>query len=133
MAGAKREMKEAICKSGHENGLDWTLGTPDAPWEQGAVESLVKTVKRALDISIHKQRLSVSEFLTVCSEIANLVNERPLGLLPGLDSDINVLTPNCLLLGRASSSNPNNWRPNHSIKTRSNLVSSIEDQFWTHW
>ena len=133
LAGAKREMKEAICKSGHENGLDWTLGTPDAPWEQGAVESLVKTVKRALDISIHKQRLSVSEFLTVCSEIANLVNERPLGLLPGLDSDINVLTPNCLLLGRASSSNPNNWRPNHSIKTRSNLVSSIEDQFWTHW
>ena len=62
-----------------------------------------------------------------------MVNERPLGLLPGLDSDINVLTPNCLLLGRASSSNPNNWRPNHSIKTRSNLVSSIEDQFWTHW
>ena len=133
LAGAKREMKDAICKSGHENGLDWTLGTPDAPWEQGAVESLVKTVKRALDISIHNQRLSVPEFQTVCSEVANLVNERPLGLLPDLDSDINVLTPNCLLLGRASSSNPNNWLPNHSLKTRGNLVSSIENQFWIHW
>ena len=110
LVGAKRELNEAMRKSGIENG--WILGTPDAPWQQGAVESLVKTVKRALDIAIHNQRISVPEFMTVCSEIANLVNERPLGLLPDLDSDVNVLTPNCLLLGRASSSNPSIWQSN---------------------
>ena len=133
LVGAKRELKDAMSKSGSENGFEWILGTPDAPWQQGAVESLVKTVKKALDLAIHNQRLSVPEFLTVCYEIANIVNERPLGLLPDLDSNINVLTPNCLLLGRATSSNPNIWQPNYSLKTRGQLVSSIEDQFWRHW
>ena len=134
LIGAKRELREAMCGIGSENGMEWIIGTPDAPWQQGAVESLVKSVKRALDITIHNHRLSVPEFLTVCSEAANLVNERPLGLLPSLDSNINVLTPNCLLLGRASSANPNVWQPEFfSMKDRSRLISSITDQFWKHW
>ena len=134
LIGAKKELKEAMCGFGSENGMEWIVGTPDAPWQQGAVESLVKSVKRALTIAIHNQRLSVPEFITVCSEAANLVNERPLGLLPSLDSNINVLTPNCLLLGRASSVNPNVWQPEFfSMKDRSRLISSISDQFWKHW
>lgn len=48
------------------------------------------------------QRLSVAEFLTVCSEVSNLLNERPIGVKPSEDSIINVLTPNSLLLGRAT-------------------------------
>ena len=133
LVGAKNLM-EAMCGFGSENGLEWNLGTPDSPWQQGAVESLVKSVKRALDVSVHNQRLSVPEFITVCSEAANLVNERPLGLLPSLDSNINVLTPNCMLLGRATSVNPNVWQTdNFSMKDRSRLVSSITDQFWMHW
>ena len=57
-----------------------------------------------------------------------------MGLLPSLDSNINVLTPNCLLLGRASSANPNVWQPEFfSMKDRSRLISSITDQFWKHW
>ena len=134
LVGAKRELKEAMCGIGSENGLEWIVGTPDAPWQQGAVESLVKSVKKALDISVHNQRLSVTEFLTVCSEAANLVNERPLGMVPSLDSNINILTPNCLLLGRASSVNPNAWQTElFSLKDRNHLVSSVTDQFWRHW
>ena len=98
------------------------------------MESLVKSVKSALDVALCGQRLSVPEFLTVCTEAANLVNERPLGLLPSLDSQINVLTPNCLLLGRSTSVNPQVWELGcSSIRKRNDLITSITDQFWKHW
>ena len=45
-----------------------------------------------------------------------------------------MLTPNCLLLGRATSSNPGNWQPgNPSIKTRYHLVTAVGEDFWKHW
>ena len=133
LVGANNELKQAIVKSGSENGMEWVFGVPDSPWHQGAVESLIKSVKRTLDFSIHNQRLSGPEFLTVCSEAANLINARPLGLLPDLESNINILTPNCLLLGRATASNPNSWQPDTSLNTRHNLVTAIGNQFWQHW
>ena len=134
LVSANKDLKAAIYKTGSQHGMEWIIGTPDSPWQQGAVEAMVKNAKRALDIAIHSQRVSITEFLTVCTEAANLINERPLGLLPDLDSNINVLTPNCLLLGRASASNPSDWSIEYSsLRTRLHLVKSITDQFWRHW
>ena len=131
---ADKEIKDALFKTGSENGMQWIIGTPDSPWHQGPVESLIKTVKRALKLSINEQRLSATELLTVFTEAANLVNERPLGTLPELGSNLNVLTPNCLLLGRATSCNPNVWQGEDlRLKSRHHLVSSIVNQFWNHW
>ncbi len=131
---ADKEIKDAFSKAGSEHGMEWVIGTPDSPWHQGAVESLIKTVKRALKFAIHEQRLSATELLTVCTEAANLINERPLGTLPELGSEINVLTPNCLLLGRATALNPNDWESEYpSVRSRQHLVASISNQFWVHW
>ena len=60
------------------------FGPADAPWYQGEVESMVKGVKRAIKFAVNNQRLSASEFLTVCSEVSNLLNERPLELSQAL-------------------------------------------------
>ena len=134
MTAASKEINAAAAETGTLHGMTWVIGPPDSPWHQGAVESLVCTVKRALKFAMADHRLSAAEFMTVCKEAANLVNERPLGLQPSLDSDINVLTPNCLLLGRATSKNPCGWQPGSpSLKTRYQLVNSISDQFWRHW
>ena len=48
----------------------------------------------------------MSEFDTVCKCAANMVNERPLGTIPGPDSEISILTPYSLLFGRATVVNP---------------------------
>ena len=134
LTAADKELNQAASRLGVNHGMDWIVGPADSPWHQGAVESLVKTAKRALKLAINNQRLSAPEFLTVCTEAANTINERPIGLLPSLDSTINVLTPNCLLLGRATSSNPGNWQPGHSsIRTRYQLVTSVGEDFWRHW
>lgn len=72
--------------------------------------------------------------MTVCYEVANLINERPIGLLPDIDSNINVLTPNCMLLGRATASNPNVWAPEFlSLKDKCGVVGNIVEQFWKYW
>jgi len=110
------------------------MGSADSPWQQGAVESLVKAAKKAINFSVHNQRLSPSEFITVCAEITNVLNERPIGVLPGLDAEISILTPNSLLLGRSMGSNPGGWQAqNQSLTQRLQLVQTVSDLFWKRW
>ena len=142
LIGADNELKKVwanmeaaeMIRNGAENGMEWTFGPGDSPWHQGAVEALVKSAKRAINLSIHNQRLSASEILTLFYEVANVMNERPIGALPGADSELSMLTPNSLLIGRATSKNPGGWQPHEDSNTsRYNLVQSLADIFWAQW
>ncbi len=67
-------------------------------------------------------------------EVANVMNERPIGSLPGADSELNMLTPNSLLLGCATSTNPGGWHPQETSNTsRFNLIQNLADEFWKRW
>ena len=80
------------------------------------------------------QRLSVPQFLTLCREVSNLVNERPIGVKTSEDSTINVLTPDGLLLGQATASSPLGWQPYETnISSRYHLVQSVVEDFWKRW
>ena len=134
LTSAKEAINGAARSLGLEHGTEWIVGPADSPWHQGAVEALVKQAKRAIHLAVHNQRLSCPEFLTVLTEAANTINERPIGMLPSVDSELNVLTPNCLLLGRSCAKNPGGWQPwEASLKTRYDLVQSIGNAFWKHW
>ena len=129
--------RSKLHKNGIENGLTWVFGSADSPWHQRAVESLVKAARRAIaSYAVGKRRLTVPELLTVCTEAANLVNERPIGTLPSCDSDLNVLTPNSLLLGHSTAKNPGKWQPFTYSKhpmTRYHLVKAAVEDFWEKW
>ena len=126
--------KTALNRKGAENRMRWIFGPPDSPWHQGVVEPLVKAAKRSIHFAIHNKRLSPMEFLTICAEVSNLLNERPIGSLPGPDSEISILTPNCLLLGRATAKNPGGWLSNNNdpILIYQSVYSAI-DSFWKRW
>lgn len=73
------------------------------------------------------------EFLTLCAEAANLLNERPIGRLPSADSELKVLTPNCLLLGLSTAKNPSGWQPftyNPNTRNKYHLVQTVMEDFW---
>ncbi|KAK3742915.1 hypothetical protein QZH41_004486 [Actinostola sp. cb2023] len=126
--------RQSLQKSGTKNGSTWILGPADSPWYQGAVESLVKSAKRAIHFAVNNQPLSVPEFLTLCYEVSNLMNEIPIGAQPSIDSTLNILTPNSLLLGRARAINPLGWQPHNSnIRTRYHLVQADTEDFWKRW
>jgi len=126
LIGAERELiamwqrleKDSVYKVSTEHGTEWRFSPADSPWRQGAAESLIKSVKRAIKLSIHDQRLSPSEFLTLCTEVSNILNERPLGTLPSEDDNISILTPNMQLIGRPFIKNPGRWKQASSAKTR---------------
>ena len=102
--------KNKLKEFGAENGFDWDLSSPDAPWQNGCSEALVKSLKKAIKNAIGSQILMFSELMTVFYEVANLVNERPIGRQPKDPDDGSYLSPNHLLLGRA-----------------------IVDAFWKRW
>ena len=143
IVGAERELRDAwksmnkadLIKVSSDKGLKWSFGPADSPWYQSTAESLIKSVKRSIRFSINNQRLSFSELSALFYEVANLMNERPIGLLPvSSDSMINLLTPNCFLIGRATSKNPVAFKyVQGNLSSRLQLVNRLVDIFWENW
>ena len=142
LVAANRELKEIIqglekkqlLEFGSEKGIDWEFSSPDAPWQNGCAESLIKSVKKAITGAIGSQVLMFSELLTVCYEAANLVNERPIGTNPKDPNDGTYLCPNDLLLGRASSrilAGPFSDDPNP--RKRFFFLQMLVNAFWRKW
>jgi hypothetical protein len=61
------------------------------------------------------------------------VNERPKGSLSGADSELSIITPNSLLLGRSQAKNPGGWQPTTTTLKSFRLVQQVTDAFWKHW
>ena len=125
--------QDTLNSIGVHKGLEWNFGPADSPWYQGAAEALIKCAKKAITLAIGHQRMSAVELLTVFSEAANLMNERPIGFLPSPDSHLNILTANSLLLGRSTAINPGGYEVTSTIQSRVSLVQKVIDQFWLHW
>ena len=85
--------------------------------------------------------MNLNELFTLGKEVANLVNERPIGLKPTSQSDPAFLSPNSLLLGRCSdrvNSGPFQEKADfdidpHTDRNRFLLVQKITQQFWRVW
>ena len=142
LVGAERELKEMIkgwsfkelTEFGVKQQMEWKFTTPASPHQNGTAESLVKSIKRAIKIAIGEQILSPFEFYTCLMEIANLINQRPIGRMPNDPNDGSYLCPNDLLLGRTSSTTPQGpFRQTRNPRHRVEFVQKIIDTFWKRW
>jgi len=142
LVGASNEMKRIvrdlawgeIKKFGRPFLSEWKFSPPDGPWYNGATESLVKSVKRALSAAIGETVLQFSELQTAMFEAAELVNERPIGAHPDTPDQGVYLCPNDLLLGRASSKVPQGpFLERTSAKHRFDFLQKVVQAFWTRW
>ena len=74
---------------------------------------------------------------TVLFEAANLCNERPLGVNKKVEAEGTylILTPNCLLMGRATNGPITDRYMESKLKNsqRFELVQSISKHFWDIW
>ena len=142
LVAANKEMKQVIANHdeklilefGSDNSIDWEFTSPDAPWQNGCAEALVKSAKRAITVAIGSQILTFTEMNTVLYEVANLLNERPIGRHPTALEDGAYLCPNDLLLGRSTnkiSGGPFSTATNRY--SRYKFVQKIISAFWTKW
>lgn len=117
-----------------EKGIKWKFVTPYAPHMNGCVEALVKTTKRAIVKAIGKNNLTTMELVTVFMEIADIVNQRPIGRIPNHPSDDHYLCPNDILLGRASTiPNQTLFLENIKCYKRLEFCNKLVEHFWKRW
>ena len=136
--GAERLLKELIKgwdieklrEFSAEKGIKWQFTTPDT----GHRTALVKSCKMALKKAIGEQVLTPFELYTCLLEVANLVNQRPIGRIPNDPDDGSYLCPNDILLGRSSSHVPQGpFRETKNPRLRVEFVQKIVDSFWKRW
>ena len=140
--GAERELREMVRGLNQEHiqefcaekGMHWKFTTPAAPHQNGCAEALVKTCKNALKKAIGNQVLTPFELYTVFLEVANLVNQRPIGRVPNDPDDGAYICPNDILLGRASSEVPQGpFKETRNPRHRVEFVQKIVESFWKRW
>ena len=117
---------------------------PASQHQNGSSEIMiryVKGIKESYMKALGDTKLTYNETNTMMLEIANLCNERPIGIKPNLDTNPEYLTPNSLFLGRCSdriSSGPfvsggEQLEDSKQLKTRFLLVQSLTNNFWKLW
>ena len=115
-------------------GTEWKFAPPDGQWFNGVTESMVKSVKRALNAAIGVNVLQFSELQTCLFEAAELVNERPIGPHPSSPEEGIYLSPNDLILGRSTARIPQGkFKERTSDKHRFDFIQMIVDSFWKRW
>ena len=117
-------------------GTQWVFNkSADAPWQNGCSEALIKSIKRSLAASIGDNKLTFGEMQTALFEVANLLNERPIGIKPGLDIELgSYLCPNDLLLGRTNiKAPPDMYSKDKNYKYRLEFMERILNSFWKKW
>ena len=67
--------------------MKWQFATPAAPHQNGCAEALVKSCKLTLKKAIGDQVLTPFELHTCLQEVANVVNQRPIGRIPNDPDD----------------------------------------------
>ena len=91
-------------------------------------------IKRTLKLTIGDNILTFSELQTVCFEVANLVNERPIGRHSTSPDDGTYLCPNDVLLGRSSPRIPSEpFKETSNLRHRFEFVKRIINRFWKKW
>ena len=118
------------------NGTEWTLKIhpADSPHRNGAVEAAVWIVKRAFQTLGKEASLSYSEFHPTLYITANLANEHSIDARVQSWKDcIRYITPNTLLLCRASQSE--DWKTSNfsEYPYKIQKTQSEVSLFWRSW
>ena len=143
LIGADRILKESfaaldwerICQTSADHGMQWKFSPADSSHRQGLVESVVKSLKRAMKTTYHdNSQLTILQYCTLCYMIANSLNQRPLAVEGKDGDDLRVMTPNSLILGRSQNDNPGCWLEfNDRLITQCTLINDIHNRFWKKW
>ena len=141
--GAEREIQDALKRLNKQritdelsqHGVQWHFNPPAAPHFGGVWERLVKSVKRALKAVAGNQRVTDETLLTFMAEAESLVNSRPLTHVSSDCNDLEALTPNHFLLGRANMNIPLDVVTDRDLCSRKRWKHAqvMANHFWERW
>ena len=102
---ASREIKEAIKawnltqinESLMSKGITWKWSPPNSPHFGGVFERMVRSAKKHLKFILDKEDLNIDVFETALSQVASILNDRPLTYASSDINDFRVLSPSNFL------------------------------------
>ena len=103
---------------------------------QGKVERKIRVIKESISETAHLQRLTTLQWETLCSEIANSINNHPVAIgneTQDLES-LDLITPNRLRLGRNNDRSPvGTLDLTDKIDRILKMNSDIFNTWWENW
>lgn len=145
LVGAEAEMREQIAswnqsrigRTLQQHHIDWKFNPPSASHFGGIWERLIRLVRRVLYSLLRDQSISLDDesLHTVMCEVEQIVNNRPLTPSSDNPNDLDMLTPNHLLLGRRNTNMPPGmFTPEDKyVKRRWRQIQHIANVFWSRW
>jgi hypothetical protein len=85
-----------------EYGVQFYVCPVGSHYVHGKVERKIREIRKSIEKHLQNQRLSIVQWETLGQQIANSINNLPIGLANKVDhlENLDLLTPNRLLLGR---------------------------------
>ena len=138
--GAHKELKDCLMALNQieigqyaaQEDMEWHFNPPDAPHMGGAWERLVGCVKVALRNIVKERLVTDFQLMTLLTEVETIINSRPLTETSDDINDLEALTPNHFLLGRANRHLPMGVFTDHDLCSRKRWrqVQLLADHFW---
>ncbi|XP_056641535.1 uncharacterized protein LOC130448272 [Diorhabda sublineata] len=118
-----------------DNLITWHFNPPYSPHMGGLWERAVRSTKHHLKRVLNNTYLTYEEFYTLLSQIAGILNSRPLLPLTEDPDDLQPLTPAHFLIGTAIQTIPEPAVPaDHKIQlSRYKHITMMIQHFWTRW
>ena len=140
--GAEKELREEleswlgdVGRGARDYGIDWRFNPPHASHRGGAMERMIRSVRRVLIAVTRDQRLSDEQMATAVCEAERVVNDRPLTYVGDDPSDPEVLTPAKLLLLRSNTCLPMGEfvADDHYATRWWRRAQHVANCFWKRW
>ena len=145
LVGACRELKEEIKRWNEatfnnalqQQNITWCFNTPTASHQGGIWERLIRSVRKILYAVLHEghMRLDDESLQTYMCEVESILNNRPITLVSPDSNDLEVLTPNHLLLQRSTALLPPGVfdKTDSYARQRWKQVQYLTNVFWERW
>ena len=119
-----------ICNS---HGIKWTFSTPLASHHNGAVESMVKSVKTSLNKLLKNQVYKEEEYRTIFAQVTSIINSRPLWPVSDGDLDQSPITCNDILRPRGLPRDPVELNTSMNPRKRYDHIQNVCNDWWRIW
>ena len=109
----------------------WKWYSPHASHQNGVVESLIKSVRQAMNFTWKEPAFNEEQWRTFLAEITYQINSRPLNHSSDSMWETTPITPNDILLGQHSTPPQSEWKVNPRDMIRS--PEKRVNNFWCCW
>ena len=92
-----------------EYGVEFLVCPVGAHYNHDKVERKIREIKKSVQVHVNNERLSIVQWETLMQQIANGINNHPIGIKNKTDDleYLDLITPNRLILGRNNERSPN--------------------------